>query len=518
VRLGVNQEKAAMPMSRRAFLSYATLLGFPRILIDTAAALAQGGPVRVRQNIQQFAQDPQKVAALRAGVGKMKARSQASRDDPLGWFYWAAVHGTPDDPGSLQDIYNQCEHTPFQQIPFQPRFIAEHFISWHRPFLFFFEATLKRAAQEAGVTTAFELPYWNWYADGNMPTIFTEGDETTNPLKHARENEALDSSALDQSAFAQSDLLPPSIPEWRQSFAVPFELDPHGAVHDLIGRDMGNIQTSAIDPIFWLHHANIDRLWTVWSKVAGHNNPAPASTWAQRVFKYDQAGQLTQTAGAVVDSQASLNYRYDDEAPLPGGPVAPVAGPMAQVQGSPPTAAAAPAATSTSATATVSSTSSLSLGSRSVAVDLSLPPAAQTQLHTFAASSTPSGSGGVTGAWLVLENVEIGPDGRNGGFSFSIKAMLPDGSRQVKLGQLGTFTWPSATSAQGAHDHGRAPIALTIPLKDVLGQLGVSNPADLAKGLRVVFEAAHREKAGSPTPQFIKIGSISIKTTTAPAK
>jgi tyrosinase len=281
---------------------------------------------------------------------------------------------------------------------------------------------------------------------------------------------------------------------------------------------LGRIQTSAIDPIFWLHHANIDRLWTVWSKVAGHNNPPPASTWAQRVFKYDQAGQLTQTAGAVVDSQATLNYRYDDEAPFPVAPVAPVAVAMVQVQGSPPAAGPAPAPTSTSATATVSSASSFSLGSRSVAVDLRLSPATQRQLHTFATSSTPSGSGGVTGAWLVLENVEIGPDGRNGGFSFSFKAMLPDGSRQVKLGQLGTFTWPAAGSAQGAHDHGRAPITLTIPLKDVLGQLGVVNPADLAKGLRIVFEAAHREKAGSPSPQFINIGSISIKTTTAPAK
>jgi tyrosinase len=516
-----------MTISRRAVLPYATLLSFPTIVIETAAALAQAAPARVRQNVKQFAQDSQKVAALRAGVGKMKARSKANQDDPLGWYYWSAVHGTKDPvPAALQAVYRQCEHTPFRQNPLQPTFIAEHFISWHRPFLFFFEATLKRAAQEAGVATAFELPYWDWYADGNLPKIFTEGTENSNPLLHPRQNDEIDSTVLDRTPFAQKDLLPSSIPAWRRSFAVPFEMNPHGAVHDLIGGDMGAIRTSARDPIFWLHHANIDRMWTVWTKMAdGRTNPPPTSPWAQKLFTYDTAGQLTQTAGAVVDSEKILKYRYDDEAPLPAAPPAPAAA-MVQVEAVPQAAGATPG-TGAAPTATaqpqglgimiVSSATSLSLGNRSVAVDMKLPQATQTQLHTFAASSAPAGPAGITGAWLVLENVEIGPDGQDGGFSFSVKATLPDGSRKVTLAQLGTFTWPS-TSAQDAHDHGYAPITLTIPLKEVLDELGVANPGDLAKGLRVVFEAAHREKPNAPNSQFIKIGSISIKTTTAPVQ
>jgi hypothetical protein len=31
-----------------------------------------------------------------------------------------------------------------------------------------------------------------------------------------------------------------------------------------------------------------------------------------------------------------------------------------------------------------------------------------------------------------------------------------------------------------------------------------------------VFQAAHREKPGAPAPQYVKIGSISIKTSSAP--
>jgi tyrosinase len=293
-------------------------------------------------------------------------------------------------------------------------------------------------------------------------------------------------------------------------------------VHNLIGNDMGNILRSARDPIFWLHHANIDRLWTAWSKMAGHKNPPPGSTWAQQVFKFDKAGQMTQTAGAVVNSETSLNYRYDDESPPAAAPVPLAVAQFQLVEGTAKATGASGAspaavpnvAAQVSAATTISSATALSLGDRSVAVDLKLPQPAQTQLHALAESKATE----ITGAWLVLENVEIGPDGKEGGFSFSVKATLPDGAggtREVQLAELGTFTWPASTGAQG-HDHGYAPITLTIPLKDVLGDLGVAKPADLAQGLRVVFQAAHREKPGAPTPQFVKIGAVSIKTSTAP--
>lgn len=49
-----------------------------------------------------------------------------------------------------------------------------------------------------------------------------------------------------------------------------FEGVVHGGVHlwtggfDGTGRDMGAAWTAAADPIFYAHHANVDRLWTVW--------------------------------------------------------------------------------------------------------------------------------------------------------------------------------------------------------------------------------------------------------------
>src|ERR1700745_1854701 len=117
-----------MTITRRTMLIYAAALGLPETFLGTAVS-AQPGPVRIRQNIQTFMQDPQKVAALRAGVAKMKARSQANQDDPLGWYYWSAVHGTTANPGNLQNVYNQCQHTPFQNNPLRPVRVAEHFVS-----------------------------------------------------------------------------------------------------------------------------------------------------------------------------------------------------------------------------------------------------------------------------------------------------------------------------------------------------------------------------------------------------
>lgn len=44
------------------------------------------------------------------------------------------------------------------------------------------------------------------------------------------------------------------------------DLGPHGGGHFTIGGDPGgDLFTSPGDPAFFLHHAQVDRLWTLWS-------------------------------------------------------------------------------------------------------------------------------------------------------------------------------------------------------------------------------------------------------------
>ncbi len=48
--------------------------------------------------------------------------------------------------------------------------------------------------------------------------------------------------------------------------------DIHDRVHGWTGGDMGSIGTSAFDPVFWAHHAMIDRAWYLWQLRHGVNN------------------------------------------------------------------------------------------------------------------------------------------------------------------------------------------------------------------------------------------------------
>jgi tyrosinase len=45
------------------------------------------------------------------------------------------------------------------------------------------------------------------------------------------------------------------------------ELGPHGWGHNGIGSVMGDVYTSPGDPVFWLHHAFIDRNFRIWQNA-----------------------------------------------------------------------------------------------------------------------------------------------------------------------------------------------------------------------------------------------------------
>jgi tyrosinase len=89
-------------------------------------------------------------------------------------------------------------------------------------------------------------------------------------------------------------------------------------MHVLIGNqtNMGSVPSAANDPIFWVHHCNIDRLWESWNRVAGHTNP----TWPNRSFPFaNSQGQAVSVAAAKANRSSLLNYQYDAYAMVSGG-------------------------------------------------------------------------------------------------------------------------------------------------------------------------------------------------------
>jgi hypothetical protein len=71
---------------------------------------------------------------------------------------------------------------------------------------------------------------------------------------------------------------------------------------------------AALDPIFWLHHSNIDRLWNVWLASGGGRVNPPDASWRNAPFVfYDETGaEVTMTAEQVLHSANQLGYVYDD--------------------------------------------------------------------------------------------------------------------------------------------------------------------------------------------------------------
>jgi len=101
----------------------------------------------------------------------------------------------------------------------------------------------------------------------------------------------------------------------RAAASGSLEQNPHNLIHGVVGGDMGGFQ-SPLDPLFWIHHCNIDRLWEVWLAQPGRQNPDQRS-WLRSTFDFpDPAGRQSWTCGEVA-STAATGYKYDDLS-LPG--------------------------------------------------------------------------------------------------------------------------------------------------------------------------------------------------------
>src|SRR5262249_57533508 len=84
---------------------------------------------------------------------------------------------------------------------------------------------------------------------------------------------------------------------------------------DLFGTMAAN--TSLNDPVFWMHHANIDRLWSEWMRRHGEvYEPVSGGPLGHNLddamWPYTQLG-LTITPRMMLSSRA-LGYIYDTEA------------------------------------------------------------------------------------------------------------------------------------------------------------------------------------------------------------
>jgi hypothetical protein len=330
-----------MRQTRRQFVG--TALGAIAATGVALPAMAATGPIRV--SLAGF--EPRRLASLRRGVAAMKALPPS---DHRSWFWQAATHAYNDalyadalkrDPKiakvDAKRYWNQCPH--FGQC-------SADFLIWHRAFLFYFERSLRDMAQDADLA----LPYWNYataqgrgFPAAYTPQFLDGARSISNPLFHPTRNYDFTNGETllsDPVALAPDTLSAPTFfsdigvtgfggdfrdaGHPRQSL---IETRPHGDIHMVVGGyitgidsngAMSDIPTAAFDPVFWAHHANIDRLWTQWASSPGKDwGPLPPDAWldeAPFLFVDFDGAEKSESRRFYMD-RANLAVRYDSDNP-----------------------------------------------------------------------------------------------------------------------------------------------------------------------------------------------------------
>ncbi|XP_020574936.1 polyphenol oxidase, chloroplastic-like [Phalaenopsis equestris] len=214
-----------------------------------------------------------------------------------------------------------------------------HFFTWHRAYLYFYERILGKLIND----NSFALPFWNWDNPSSMsiPNIYRRNTSSLfNPTRYPI---ALNFTDL---GGCEGDGTPDSVSKQKKCnlqlmhnqfiagfsssllfFGSPYragdqpfpgggsiEGSPHSPVHAFTGSDMSLIVRAALDPIFFAHHGNVDRLWTIWEKIPGNGSKVFNDTdFLDASFLFwDENMQLVRIfVRDVLDTQ-KLGYVYED--------------------------------------------------------------------------------------------------------------------------------------------------------------------------------------------------------------
>jgi len=249
----------------------------------------------------------------------------------------SAMHGLPDSDG--RNWINQakvhadfCKHSQLS------------FLHWHRHYINFFEAICGEMIGDPD----FALPYWNWSKrSGVIPAPFYDVPELN--VEHWNDPGVYDGQSwgpIDTvgrrglakgrgllndpvrggsftSAKIESIKGSPNADLFRSSL----EGSPHNDGHVVSGATAtgktGHIGDglSPLDPIFWLHHCMVDRVWAEWQRT--HTTPDPGESYDTDFVDRKGNAAPVKSGGAMMI--APLGYTYDVlQAPLvvarrPGG-------------------------------------------------------------------------------------------------------------------------------------------------------------------------------------------------------
>ncbi|MFD7132036.1 tyrosinase family protein [Streptomyces sp. NPDC059894] len=314
--------------------------------------------MNIRKNIYRLT--PQELADFQDALDAVKA--DGSYDDFIARHHHAMMDATPmPDEEADTNVRNAAHRGPA-------------FLPWHRYLCRELELLLQ--SKKKNVT----LPYWDWSADAAAPLaaplwntdpaagpVYVGGDGdgpngevTTGPFRHwTALIEDLETGGLvprpgivralgtvigppdrNVPVFPTAAQVEDMVLNWdtydeepwarpsRRSFRNRLEgwrrtdteagSQLHNRVHIWVGGDMGP-GTSPNDPVFFLHHCNVDRLWARWQHSHPNAPYLPASGGPVGHNLHDDMAHLVTTDATParsLDYRRTLGFVYDTDPPL----------------------------------------------------------------------------------------------------------------------------------------------------------------------------------------------------------
>jgi len=184
------------------------------------------------------------------------------------------------------------------------------FLPWHRQFLIEFEAAL-----------GMPIPYWDWYRNRQVPYALSSTNlDVLDPSYYPqleRVQNSTNNISTSLNRFWKDTLnqfeAGETIDWWTADgvgFSGEWERSFHDGVHVDINGAMGSTSTAPFDPIFWVHHCFVDKLWADISSVVSDAEIAASAFYPSSLLSSDIPGHYTESVSDVTEI-APLGYAYE---------------------------------------------------------------------------------------------------------------------------------------------------------------------------------------------------------------
>ncbi|KAL0301348.1 UNVERIFIED_CONTAM: Polyphenol oxidase, chloroplastic [Sesamum radiatum] len=222
------------------------------------------------------------------------------------------------------------------------------FFPFHRWYLYFHERILGSLIGDP----TFALPYWNWDSPYAMDAPAMYSNNRTYPaLYNDRRNQLIYRRPVNLGTGTDSNQTQAQIANsncavmnnemirtattlesfmgtpYRRGNAVPngpgtSERGSHNAVHRWCGdprqpaeEDMGNFYSAGRDPIFYGHHSNVDRMWTLWRqrRAANQRDFTDTDYLNSQFLFYDENSRLVRVRVGDCLDNTRLGYQFQTE-------------------------------------------------------------------------------------------------------------------------------------------------------------------------------------------------------------